>query len=220
MKNNWNQEEDNIILNNWNKVKNITELTKFFDNRNYNAIKARCAFLKLRKCYIYYKNDNFFSIPNLINSYWAGMLSTDGHLRVILRDGYESYQVQLGLKYDDIDHIKEFQMNANSNHKISIITKNSIIKTNRNPNLENKITTSKMAIIVFTKAKQWAEDLYKNWNIPIKNKTFDLKRPNIKDFHCCLAYLKALLDGDGTIIAAQFQKRMKNDRILKYKVMR
>ena len=201
MKNpNWTELEDKIILDNWSKIKHLTELVNLIPNRNYNAIKSRCGFLKLRKIYIYYKDEKFFETPNMINSYWAAMIATDGYVGIPYKTALSrgGYKVQLGLKTEDVNHIQKFINDTKSNYTIyRVIKKDQWIKTTRNP-IGNKHDVD-MSMVYFYKAQKWVEDLNKNWSIPFKNKTFDLKRPNISHIYHQLAYLKGLICGDGSI---------------------
>lgn len=204
---NWTNEEDNIILNNWSNINRIGQLVELIPNRNYNAIKARCTFLKL-KIRNFYKDDNFFNQPNMLNNYWAAMVSTDGYVGIPYDNGISrgGYRLQLALKTSDRYHIERFQKDTKTNYKIYRTVKDTIIKTKRD--IVGRLTHSDMSGIYFYSAEKWIKDLNKHWGIPFKNKTFNLKRPNITNIYHCLSYIKGLIDGDGTISMSTFNFKL------------
>lgn len=56
-------------------------------------------------------NDNFFEIPNLINSYWAGFLAADGNIKT------NKKEVSLQISDKDFEHIKCFSESLNFTRK-------------------------------------------------------------------------------------------------------
>lgn len=194
----WTEEEDKIILENYIKVKHRKDLKQFFPNRTLSAVIKRFKTLKLRKSIDIYKNEDFFKSPNLINSYWAGMISTDGWINCP-SDRYSNYRLQLALKWSDKEHLEKFKRDIQSNSNI-LYSKVSRNFYNVGPNRKDEIITVEMGTFCLAPAQSLVMDLNKHWNIPLKNKTYDMIEPNITDINLGLAYIKGMIDGDGSIL--------------------
>lgn len=204
----WTKEEDQIILDNFTKVKYRKDLKQFFSNRTLSAVIKRFKTLRLRKSIDIVKNDDFFKIPNLVNSYWTGMISTDGWINCP-SDNYSNYRLQLALKWSDKEHVEKFKKDIGSNSNI-LYSKRSRNFHQLNHTRPNKITIVEMGTLCLAPAKSLVLDLNKHWNIPLKNKTYDIIEPNITDINICLAYIKGMIDGDGSILMTNGQDRYKN----------
>ena len=122
-------------------------------------------------------NDNFFSHPSILNSYYAGFIAADGN---ISRD----YRVlTIGLSSKDEKWIEKFQKDINSNHKIH----KSVVK--------NKFNVSTIQIT----SQQICSDLLNNYNIT-QDKSLTLMPPNIRSEELINAFICGYIDGDGSII--------------------
>ena len=144
-------------------------------------------------------NSNAFSELNEQASYWLGMIATDGSVsrrRKIQNKYYESYSIELGLEYSDLEHIEKFKEFLKSNKKIYYSTKFKPIKANG--------TTTMAKLIIYN--KKLTEDCIGYGITPRKTYTLEIKNDyllNSKDFW------RGVIDGDGSI---WFDKNPKGNR--------
>jgi hypothetical protein len=127
------------------------------------------------------KNSNlkhdFFAVPNIVNSYWAGFIAADGDR------GEENYRLGMHLNLKDLRHLEKFKRIINSDNKIQI-------KQNTNSCMF-RITSNKIV-----------NDLYINFNITHR-KSKTLKFPdqlfqyeNAEDL--IRSFIRGYIDGDGS----------------------
>lgn len=138
------------------KRKSISEARKF-QNRKYT------------------KNENYFSTPNINNSYWAGFIAADGCIGY-----YNNAEARLCFGCQTKDEI------LLNNFKNDINYTGQIIRINKNISTLS-ITSNKIA-----------KDLNKYWNITPK-KSLTLKPPNLTNKEEILSYIIGYIDGDGCI---------------------
>lgn len=133
------------------------------------------------KKYLY--QDDFFEMPNIVNSYYAGFIAADGcisrdkrsqHLALSIkiqgRDKSILYNLKNDIKFDGpIKHVKR----SKSHHKDYVRIRLT---------LNNKIFN----------------DLKNNFNIT-PNKSLTLKPPTQLNKECSIAFIIGLIDGDGSI---------------------
>lgn len=124
------------------------------------------------------KNENFFSKPSVLNSYWAGFIAADGCIT-------DKTRLYIGLNLIDICILKRFLKDVE--YPEIIITR----KTVRN----NTICEHCQINI---RSKQWILDLNKHWNITPR-KSLTLQPPNLTELEHKLAYIIGYIDGDGHI---------------------
>lgn len=131
-------------------------------------------------------NENFFSEPNLLNSYWAGFIAADGSIQ----DKNNKLCIELSLK--ELYHLENFKKHIESEHKIGQRTRTILIKQNKNP-----------IIIVSTCSIQIGnpkliKDLKDNFKITGKKSNREkfptLSKENLKSF------IIGYIDGDGSIM--------------------
>lgn len=129
----------------------------------------------------YSLNRNFFKIPTILNSYWAGFIASDGCIYSRDKQG-KSLVITIAQK--DIRILKRFKRDLKYNGEIKkyeYMTSYGLSKSCRlsihNPDI--------------------VDDLQKNWNITTR-KTFTLL-PNkkIKNFKLFFSFLMGYIDGDG-----------------------
>lgn len=158
-------------------------------NRPYGSVKNKIRELGLsgtaiggskfsRKKRTYNCNDNFFSIPTILNSYWAGFISADGCIRDINEN---NKQLTLHLAIKDLEHIQRFKKDLDSN----------------NPILYSQRGEFKSAGLNLT-SKKIVEDLEKFFNITPR-KTFTNIPPNLEDPDMIDSFIMGYIDGDGGI---------------------
>lgn len=136
----------------------------------------------------YYVNDNFWSVPNKLNSYWAGFSAADCYIGA---SGKNSYRYNLELSIKDKNHIEQFIKDANftGTYKEFKITKK--IQSHQEPSF---IHTTRLRIT----SRRWGLDLKNNFNI-VSKKTNIISVPNLsKELQEC--FLVGYIDGDGCIV--------------------
>lgn len=130
-----------------------------------------------RKKRKYTVDDNYFSHPTLVNSYWAGFLAADG---CITSKNNINKKLSLSLQRKDKEHIIAF-----SN---SIGFSGPVVDYESHGNPQTRVVISSVKI---------ANDLADNFNITPK-KSLTLKPPNLTG-KLALAFIVGYIDGDGTI---------------------
>ena len=129
-------------------------------------------------------NENYFSKPNIQNSYWAGFIAADG---CILNRKNRQKELVIALAQKDLKHLKVFKENIKFSGSIS--TNNVTIK---DYDKIYKRCTIRMS------SNKMCEDLKKNFNITPR-KTFTLKFPKNLTKKQKEAYIIGYIDGDGSI---------------------
>lgn len=136
----------------------------------------------------YTLNLEFFKHPNIINSYWAGFLAADGYIRENLK------HICLRLKNTDKHHISHFCKDIEYNGPIR--DKKSSINSKKLKGFKQKeYFSSEVTICGAGKNIIYLKTIF---NI-IQAKSLTLKPPNNLNKNCSLAYIKGIIDGDGTI---------------------
>ncbi len=204
----WDLTEDDLIKQHYLDQNGIETLIKLLPNRNYNGIKARANLLNLKRKIVYTKDENFFSIPNVINCAISGLIATDGCIGDPRKKS--GYRLSIGLNIKDISILESIKSYTNYNGKFLFQTVNTTIKNYRKPTSPEYHYTSKMVTLAFYNAKRWCDDLDKNWNITPR-KTLNLKAPNITETEHVLAYFSGAVCGDGTIYLQNINNRLTID---------
>lgn len=125
-------------------------------------------------------NNNFFSKPTLLNSYWAGFIAADG---CILSD---KPVLQIGLSSKDKNILIKFKNEIKFEGRI-------FERFNTSGDGKKLYPTSVLRI----RSEKITKDLYKNFNITPK-KSWTLKPPPL-DKKKALAFIIGYIDGDGCI---------------------
>ena len=185
----WTKKEDNLLRNlMFTRQFSIKQIGNKI-NRPHTSCRNRAILLKIKNNFIYKKyevNENFWSNPNLLNSYWAGFSAADA---CIENTGNNKYKYTLSLSTNDAGHLKQLKKDCQYNGKIM----NRIDKKSINNNKKKIYYNSRLSI---TCAK-WGIDLKKNFNIS-PNKTFRLSPPNLNKY-LLISWLIGYIDGDGCI---------------------
>lgn len=127
-------------------------------------------------------NHNFFSKPNLLNSYWAGFIAADG----CIDDTKYSKKLKITLAHKDRNHL---------------------FRLKKYINYSGKIYRHQFSVIELVSNKL-CEDLRKNFNITPR-KSLTLKPPKGLTKRQTLAYIIGYIDGDGYIGVIDNTKRIK-----------
>lgn len=191
----WTEEEDNILKQYYQSTKFQDIHNLYLPNRTLSAITARSASLKLHKekkiiRRLYSFNEEYFSIPAIENSYWAGYIAADGHLVV----HPDRIGIRLRCQKRDEELLTNFKNCVNSNHKITYYqpNKDQIFPDGKKHNVQE------CACLIIYCCQKWIDDLNKYWNITPK-KSLTLQPPNTIENEFNLAYICGYFDGDGFI---------------------
>jgi hypothetical protein len=120
-------------------------------------------------------NDNFFSVPNPINCYWAGFIAADG----CIGQNLTTFS------------ISQNELQVLENFKRDIEFSGNIKKCNR-PHLKNN------HYVLTANSKTVVKDLKENFNI-VPRKSLILMPPEKLSYYHSLCYIIGLCDGDGSI---------------------
>ncbi|MEK7092480.1 MAG: hypothetical protein AAB907_02550 [Patescibacteria group bacterium] len=121
-------------------------------------------------------NDDFFSVPGLKNSYWAGFLAADGCITS------DHKRVGLQIAQLDIEHVKNFIKTVGFDGKLSVYTRKN---------------GTKMCNVSIN-SLQICNDLEKNFSI-VPKKSLILKPPRNLTNEQKDAFIAGYIDGDGCI---------------------
>lgn len=132
---------------------------------------------ELRK---YEKNEDFWSVPNTVNSYYAGLWAADGSIN------WEQNFIALGLNVDDKKEIDKF------------VEKSGFTGSVRVYDGSGEFAVNKIAQLQINSSKKWNEDMYKNFNL-FPQKTYRIAPPNLNSDLLKACYILGYLDGDGSI---------------------
>lgn len=158
--------------------------------RTAGAVKRKVYTLKLpvhetgknpksRKSRKYTVNDNFFSEPTLLNSYWAGFLAADGYIQTPTTKNSQN-KLSCMLASKDIEHLHKLKKDLSADNPIWEGF------SNGNEACSLTITSNKLC-----------RDLKENFNIS-PQKSFTYKLPKLER-HLFDSFFIGLIDGDGAI---------------------
>jgi len=188
----WNKEEDTILINNVGKM-SYKNMENLLPGRKESGIRQRAlqhleinnsAFLSRQK---FHYDKNYWSIPNVNNSYWAGFMCADGCIGIYGKTK-NRISFQCGLAIKDKNHLQAFSDSVDFTGKLNHAMRKS-------PSSENILESVHLRI---NSAAQWLTDLDKNFNI-IPNKTLRIGPPNLWRDEFLFSFLCGYLDGDGCI---------------------
>jgi hypothetical protein len=177
----WSAEEDRLLLDNPHLT--AQQLCNIIPKRTKISIKHRRKDLGMlfehRGNRKYQLNHNYFSVPNLENSYWAGFIAADGNIN----DKQGVLRVQLS--------------NADSEHLLKL--KKSLGYTGPlRPFSYIGFGKEAHASLLQVSSSKIVTDLRENFEI-IPKKTFTLEPPKLKN-NLLDAYIIGYIDGDGSIM--------------------
>lgn len=180
----WSKEEDDLIISSKDTL-TTTQIGRILE-RSGGAVLHRANLLGVKFKFGHRKrnyDEKFFEIPGLLNSFWAGVITTDGCICAKTK----STIIQISEK--DSLFLEEFKKNTMFDGNIANVY-------NHNPKLGNNSNLKRICV----GSKQWANDLLINFNIfPDKTKRLT-EPPKIKNnYELSLAFLAGAYCGDGTI---------------------
>lgn len=157
-----------------------------YNTIKYHLLKSGVAIRPKGRYKTFNFNEDFFNIPNELNSYWAGFIAADFGLRYNknIKKGRSHAELSCSLAIKDKEQLVRFMNDIK--HKSKIRIREKIRNGKKNKTAEISITSSKML-----------DDLLINFNISSKNKTLRLNPPNNLDKKNKLAFILGYIDGDG-----------------------
>lgn len=191
-------------------TKTLSEVQKeYFPYLSYEQVRCKKRILGLKSTnkqhfWNCYKNENFFSKPNLTNSYWAGFIAADGNIytSTTSRGAVRGLKIQLSSK--DRSHLEKFKQDIEyTGNILDEAIKHTQLKHPQVQAMNGKTYYSSR--LQFCN-KQICKDLEINFNItPLKSLT--IEPPTHLEFDHAIAFIKGYSDGDGCI--SIYQKRGK-----------
>lgn len=205
----WTTEELDLLRANYaaNGAKELSQ--SLLKERTKNAIKRCASKLGLKRDWeaskghfnrTHFFDNYFFSIPNILNSYWAGFIAADGCIS-------DTAKFSINLQESDAPHLTRFLNDVGCN------LPEAVLKIYSTGYKKKDGTIAEMAMVALGGMKQWKEDLLSHWSITPR-KSLTLGTPNITDESLKLSYLTGLIDGDGSIRI----NKVKNNEILRISI--
>jgi hypothetical protein len=171
----WTTNEVQIVRENINRIP-YARIALMLHGRSVEAIKTRASILGISRKGVRFPkrslNENFFSKPTLLSSYWAGFIAADGC--VLSASGRA--EIRIGINQRDLEHLRRFSLDVGYDGPIAFTKKS--IRT-----------------VSICGAHQWVKDLKDVFNIGPR-KTFTLHPPYLPQ-KMALAYSIGYIDGDG-----------------------
>lgn len=169
----WQNRDIDILVENY-ELKTLSELSNLL-NKNTATIcwKANKLNLKRKHKRIYNLDIDFFTVPTNINSYWAGFIAADGHVRK------DNKTLEISLHEKDREILNQFKTDIKYGGRI-------------------KYRKNLHQYRLIIKSRKICTDLKNNFNI-INNKSLTLLPPIELDLNNSLFFIKGLIDGDGCI---------------------
>jgi hypothetical protein len=207
----WSEEEMSVLRSSLNLMP-YKEIQALLPLRTIAAIKRRADLMNLRKnrsqmCSLSRRivsvNREFFDVPGLVNSYWAGFIAADGCVI-----DHPRFELRLGVHPKDRGHIERFALDVGFNGQISEKT------YERKEVRDGYGSFDRSARVVICSVPEWVSALANNFNVTPR-KTFTLQPPKLLDRDCSLAFLAGLIDGDGCIhVSPEYRGRPRARTIL------
>lgn len=188
MKKRWSKLEEQILKLNYQKMPR-QELIKLLPERTKGSLSVKARQFGLTNYEGNYSwhstityNKSFFKEINSNSCYWAGFIAADGYLN------NKNNKIRIKLALKDLIQLKEFSLAINFSGAIREYV--------RDTNVGKSYPTCYLDLCG---AKEMIEDLKNNFNIS-SPKSLTLKSPYYLKFsQHKLAFLKGLIDGDGSI---------------------
>lgn len=188
----WSSKEDEIIINYYGKdvsnvlvllINDISSVTRTAASvrRRANKLGLRIVNSLPRKHKLI--DQNYFFIPNLENSYWAGFLAADGYINT------KGYNISVTIKDTDINILYKL---------VRALRYGNSFKMGVSGCGQSKERVYRNVSVSISSAKKLIRDLDNNFNV-ITKKSLVLKPPNNLNEKFGLAYIVGFIDGDGWV---------------------
>lgn len=205
----WTEEEIKILIDNYDTI-TLPELhEKYFNYLTFNQVRSKKRSIGLKSTnkklkWNCYKNENYFSEPNTINSYWAGFIAADGSISSVQTSRGEVRGLKIQLSAKDKSHLELFKEHIEyTGNILNVEVKHKNLKHFQTKRMNGKIYKSVM--LQFCN-KQICKDLERNFCIS-KRKSLTMIPPKHLTLENSLAFIKGYSDGDGCI--SIYKKRKK-----------
>ncbi len=188
------------------KLKELMELGKYsygdislIIKRTPQACRAQAKKLGLKSIYLakkYNLNEDFWAIPDLLNSYWSGFSAADASIKKLSDNNY-TYNLILSTK--DISHLEKLKKDCEYTGPIKSRKRiSSIMGADEKTYYNSSLSIS---------CAKWGRDLEANFNV-IPNKIYRLSPPLKLNNNLLMAWFLGYLDGDGAVFADKDGSRM------------
>lgn len=167
----WTDEEVNILTENYG-VKTYEEISMLLDRTPYQ-IRNKANYMGLcsqNNLRLYSINKDYFKRMTVQNCYWGGLIAADGNVR-------NGNKLAIAVALKDTDMLKAFVEDMQYTNPVKIYHDRASVTVN---------------------CKEIVRDLKKHFNV-VERKSKILQPPNIKRLSLQLAYIKGLIDGDGSV---------------------
>lgn len=195
----WTNEEDEYLMGNYGEL-TYEEMTAHLIGRSAESIQARVQTLgferdisrvRSKNARKYSVNDKFFSVPDIINSYYAGFIAADGSI------DEKSNRVAIRISRKDEHLLEQLIIDCNYTGEVNYYLGNDGLG-------EGYV----YADFRHHCQPQWVSDLQNNFNITPR-KTFTLEPPENLNEENTTAFIRGFIDGDGFI---SYQSKTKDRR--------
>lgn len=180
----WTTEDDNRLRSYASKIP-AHEIGKLLQ-RTRPAVFHRMKALGIENHYVrprtYDRDDAFFSVPNAINSYYAGYIAADGSI-----DGKE-HAVRWSAEETDRGSLEGFKKHTRYEGPIGF--KLNMAGLGKNPSRQNFLDVYGAA--------QWCKDLEENFGV-VPQKTHRVEPPHTASDFLNACFIRGYIDGDGSI---------------------
>lgn len=181
----WTPEEDALLRSLISRGVSLKDMPPYFERRSRRGIEGRTFNLGLKSGTprtVHSKDESFWSVPNPVNCYYAGMVAADGSLNS------EKHTFSWTAATADEEHLLRFIDAVKFTGKISRVSKKS----------PSSDTICYHSAVRISAAQQWLKDLKTNFDL-FQNKTYRLRPPPLGSDYLMSCYLVGLLDGDGAL---------------------
>lgn len=184
---NWTTEEDNLLRKVSLEGKEYKELCSlYFPDRTALSLQSRASALKIKSKHRYRKNffkKDFWETPNLINSFWAGVMAADGNIGIVNKKPQSlNWEISVIDECFMDEFIKEIGYTGKKRYWSKKTQKGNISKT----------------VKVRIHSQKWVESLAKNFSI-VSHKANRIGVPENLTFDQQMAFLIGYTNGDGCI---------------------
>lgn len=170
----WSSEHDDIVRRLYPDPTTNDQLLALLPGRSWRNIVGRAADIGVRRFHPYTHDQEFFSVPNTINSYWAGLLAADGHVD----DRATSTGLGCSLSGDDGQHLDALR---------AALSYTGVVYQSKG-----------VSSLRLSSAARLCDDLWRRFGVGPR-KTFTILPPPLTEKEHILAFLRGVMDGDGYV---------------------
>ncbi len=175
----WKSREINILKKYYGKELVVDIQVKYLKHRTIRAIIHKAYEIGLKSDRkIYTCNQNFFSEPNIVNSYWAGFIAADGC--IYKKRNTNDLRLSIGLQLSDYQHLQK------------------ILKCMQSDSIVRKYPQRNYCEMALCNEEEIINDLQNIFSIT-ERKSLTLQSPNIYKEDQIRAFIRGYFDGDGCL---------------------